>query len=216
MGCGNTAPDGWVNCDSSWNAQISKWPILHRILVKLNIVSHAQWPPNVRYLRLGSRFPWPDGSADVVYASHVFEHLDRATRHNFMKESYRVLKPGGVLRIVVPDLLYHAKTYVESWSEVKSCAEAFLEVIHLRFPEEQNIIRRIYYFVTDYPTIHKDMYDQVTLRDIFILHGFKDIYCSAYGKSHYLSNICDVEFRENSYEGSIYMEGVKPKIDPVC
>src|SRR5438067_2154304 len=116
LGCGDTTPDGWINCDSSWNAQISKWPILHDILVWMNVASRARWPLNVRYMRLGRRFPWPSAGVDVVYASHVFEHLDLETRHNFMKESYRVLKPGGILRIVVPDLFYHAKKYVSAWS----------------------------------------------------------------------------------------------------
>ena len=53
--------------------------------------------------------PLADGSVEVWYASHVNEHIP--DRHNafLLQEVYRVLKPGGLVRIVYPDLeLAHA------------------------------------------------------------------------------------------------------------
>ena len=43
-----------------------------------------------------------DNSADLIYASHVLEHFGRNEYKNVLKEWFRVLKPGGVLRIAVP------------------------------------------------------------------------------------------------------------------
>lgn len=58
--------------------------------------------------------PFPDGSADAVYHSHLLEHLDRDAVPGFLAEVRRVLKPGGVHRIVVPDLETDARAYIAS------------------------------------------------------------------------------------------------------
>lgn len=49
-----------------------------------------------------SKFPWPwsDGAADEIHASHIVEHFPDSAK--FMKECRRVLKPGGKLRVVGP------------------------------------------------------------------------------------------------------------------
>jgi len=44
-----------------------------------------------------------DGSADLIYASHVLEHFGRYELDAVLRDWYRVLKPGGVLRLAVPD-----------------------------------------------------------------------------------------------------------------
>lgn len=53
-----------------------------------------------------SVFPWPwaDGSADEILASHILEHFDRMTGENFLIQCHRVLVPGGKLHIAVPDM----------------------------------------------------------------------------------------------------------------
>ncbi len=47
---------------------------------------------------------FPDGSFDVVYHSHVLEHFSRHNGLRFLERCEKVLRPGGVLRVVVPDL----------------------------------------------------------------------------------------------------------------
>lgn len=47
----------------------------------------------------------PDGTYEIVYSSHVFEHLDYRTQAlKALREWYRILKPGGIVMISVPDL----------------------------------------------------------------------------------------------------------------
>lgn len=55
--------------------------------------------------RLGatSRLPFEDGSIDAVFSSHFFEHVEDAVALNLFAEARRVLRPGKVLRIAVPD-----------------------------------------------------------------------------------------------------------------
>lgn len=49
-------------------------------------------------------FPWPweDDSVSELHASHFVEHVPREIRWHFFEEAYRILKPGGIFRLVVP------------------------------------------------------------------------------------------------------------------
>ena len=66
----------------------------------------------VRDLRKG--IPAPTESVDAVYHSHVLEHIDRDAVPRFLDEIRRVLKPGGLHRVVVPDLEHYVHEYLES------------------------------------------------------------------------------------------------------
>jgi len=55
----------------------------------------------------------PDESCDIVFCSHVFEHIPHTQLPVVLSEINRVLCPGGVLRLLTPDLAVIAKAYVE-------------------------------------------------------------------------------------------------------
>lgn len=57
--------------------------------------------------------PAETSTADAVYHSHTLEHIDRNVVPIFMREVLRVLRPGGIHRIVVPDLEYLVRRYVD-------------------------------------------------------------------------------------------------------
>lgn len=57
--------------------------------------------------KLGSEafpLPYPDGSIDEIRASHILEHFTFGDASKAMEEWSRVLKPGGRIRISVPDV----------------------------------------------------------------------------------------------------------------
>jgi predicted SAM-dependent methyltransferase len=58
--------------------------------------------------------PYPEHSFDVVYHSHVLEHFKKQRAQQFVGECYRVLKPGGIIRVVVPDLEQIAQIYLQA------------------------------------------------------------------------------------------------------
>ena len=62
---------------------------------------------------LSRRLPFPDNDFDVVYHSNVLEHIRRDDASAFMRECFRVLKPGGILRVAVPDLERICRLYLE-------------------------------------------------------------------------------------------------------
>ena len=130
---------------------------------------------------LNRTFPWKTATVDCVYSSHVLEHLNERILKNFMAESYRVLKPGAPIRIVVPDLLYHAKKYVETWSSVESGIDEFLYVQNLSQPKNRGLLLDIYDYIIDHPHVHKTMYDVVTLGALISNYGFVNVVSSGYG-----------------------------------
>jgi hypothetical protein len=66
----------------------------------------------------------PDESCDVVFCSHVFEHIPHVKLPLVIAEINRVLKPGGIFRILTPDLARVARAYVESDEEFFKAAKS--------------------------------------------------------------------------------------------
>ena len=61
--------------------------------------------PHVRICDVQKGLPFSDETFDVVYHSHLLEHLPREAALPFIKECYRVLRRGGIIRVAVPDLV---------------------------------------------------------------------------------------------------------------
>ena len=61
---------------------------------------------------LATGIPFPDGTYDAVYHSNMLEHLDRAAAERLLRECCRVLKPGGLCRVGVPDMEDIARVYL--------------------------------------------------------------------------------------------------------
>jgi predicted SAM-dependent methyltransferase len=77
----------------------------------------ASSSPHVDAHNLLNGFPYPDRQFDVVYHSQVLEHIPKDRAADFLGECLRVLKPGGVLRVVVPDLENIAVEYLRHLHE---------------------------------------------------------------------------------------------------
>lgn len=75
--------------------------------------------PGVIAHNLTKKLPFKDNSFDVVYHSHVLEHFSKKGAPLFLSECHRVLKPFGIIRVVVPDLEQIAKLYLSILSEAK-------------------------------------------------------------------------------------------------
>ena len=57
--------------------------------------------------------PNHDESISVLYSSHMLEHFDSKEADIFCKEAQRLLIPGGIIRIVVPDIVIKIHEYNE-------------------------------------------------------------------------------------------------------
>ena len=76
-------------------------------------------------LRLG--IPFPDASVDVVYHSHLLEHFTCDGGRAFLAECFRVLRPGGLLRAVVPDLENIVQAYLAALEEARADVRGAVE-----------------------------------------------------------------------------------------
>lgn len=70
--------------------------------------------PHVQYVHDIRKFPYPfmDNSFDLVYMSHILEHIPWFQTDSCLKEIKRILKPGGVVEIWVPDLEKLVQAYL--------------------------------------------------------------------------------------------------------
>ena len=75
-------------------------------------------PDNIMVHNLAKGIPFDSESIDVVYHSHMLEHLDRDIADKFLIEVKRVLNLGGIHRIVVPDLEKACIAYI---AHIQSC-----------------------------------------------------------------------------------------------
>lgn len=100
FGCGDRIAAGWENID--FNPMV----------------------PGVRQVNLLQGFPYPDGWFDAVYSSHVLEHFSRDDGRWVVAECFRVTRPDGILRIVLPDLEASCREYLRLLDEVEHQEEA--------------------------------------------------------------------------------------------
>ena len=62
-------------------------------------------------LHSNSRFPFESSTFDFVYSCHFFEHVNDQAAQNLFDEAFRVLKPKGIFRVVVPDFVLLVEMY---------------------------------------------------------------------------------------------------------
>lgn len=78
--------------------------------INLDFVSSG---PGVIAHNLLRGVPFENETFDFVYHSHVLEHFSKTDGEKLIEECFRVLKPGGTLRIAIPDLEQIAKNYIK-------------------------------------------------------------------------------------------------------
>ncbi len=181
LGCGPHLPNGWVNVDYALGAWIAKLPVFSTINKIFKIIN-LNWSDKIYLHDLRRKFPWEDNSVDVVYSSHTLEHLSKSDGRHFLRECYRVLKPNGIIRIVVPDL----RAIINKYTQGKIAADEVVDEIGVSYdsPEDGVLKQKLAPFIR-FP--HKCMYDTPTLQRIMSEIGFE-----AASKHAFESEIDDV------------------------
>jgi predicted SAM-dependent methyltransferase len=168
LGSGGHPLDGWVNIDI------------------LGMEPDVYWD-------LRSGIPFPDGSVEAVFLEHVVEHFTLADDIALLSECRRVLAPGGIIRLGVPDF----GRYLESYA----ADGAFIEQLRPGRPTRLLAVGEV---ALDHG--HRSVWDGETLELVLEESGFVDARRRAYGESD-LSPVPDSPMREPE---SVYAEARRP------
>jgi predicted SAM-dependent methyltransferase len=140
FGCGTTRYPGWTGVDCFRNPSVDLLLDLRRPL------------------------PFHDASVEYCYSEHFLEHLHPPEALAHLREVHRVLKPGGVYRIVVPAGMRFAKKYLEGDSQ-------FFALAH---PWEARPFDAMYK-ILNWGGEHRGIYDFAQLQHVAQTAGFAQV-----------------------------------------
>ena len=123
-GCGLSAPKVWLNFDASPTLRIQKNIFLKYFIARLQ---DTKFPDNVKYGDIIKGLPVKPGTCDAVYCSHVLEHLSLTDFSKALINTYNILKPGGVFRLIMPDLHAMIDEYIKNKMNNTSASIDFIK-----------------------------------------------------------------------------------------
>lgn len=189
IGSGPSNPPAWINFDGSWQARFAGYPWLASLGRRVLGVGIGHWPRGVRHRDIRRGLPYALHSVAVVYASHVLEHLHRRDAVRFLTHVRQLLKPGGVCRVVVPDVHAIVTWYLANRDEpaaqkTRSSSDLLMGMLMLRAPDARaaNPVLGLARRAADLHE-HKWMYDQEGLQAVFEEAGFARPAACAYLES---------------------------------
>jgi|GEM_PF-640135 len=176
VGCGYNFYDGFVNLDWEWKPGVLPWDIS----------------------RLDKeQYPFPDSTFKGIYTEHCIEHVDINAGWQNFREFYRILKPGGTLRVIVPD----GEIYFNGWIAHREGKEHDLPYAKQHNEATPMIsINRIFRYG------HHFIYDFETMEYMLRTVGFKEIRKEKFGSGRDPILLKDSKLREVE---SLYVECVK-------
>lgn len=171
IGCGANRLPGWFNTDGG---VISK---------------------DVAYLNATRRLPFEDGSLRYIFTEHMIEHISFAAGLRLMKECFRVLEPGGKLRISTPDL---DKLIALNQGDLSGVEQAYVDYIISIMPGA--VGRHAAYAINGAVRFwgHTFIYDRKVLNAALAEAGFTEIVVREPGESD------DPELRGVEHHGAMY------------
>ena len=143
VGCGARVLDGWFNCDA---------------------VRHPNAPRDPELLCLADNIPLDTECADELMAIHVFEHFYRWDCDKVINEWKRLLRPGGLLVLELPNII--------------KCCQNVLDRIHKGGKELDQLGMWGLYGdprLEDQYMVHRWAWSPNTLRVFLASHGFVKI-----------------------------------------
>jgi len=186
IGCGDTRPGPpWINIDN--------WEGGGGCLNEPNFIFHDCRNP----------LPFEDNSFDGAFASHLFEHLDAQAAKKLMEEVNRILIPGGLLCVGVPNGSYHRKVWPEDTRD--QSPRLFGEEIPPGDPVTNNLRRACFFHE------HKQVFTEDSLWCHFVVSGFPSQHVKLFNPLEWqpderrgnFATIC------NRIPFTLFMEGVK-------
>ena len=208
IGCGQSPTPGWLNYDNSLSIRLCKYSLIVSVLERFGLLGEGQkiftsfarnsdimWADATKYI------PLENNSVDVLYASHMLEHLDREKVQLFLREAYRVLAPNGIIRIVVPDLKKLVDKYI-----VEGDADSFMKRALLVPERPRTLFNRLKFLIVG-DRHHLWMYDGLSMARLLSETGFSEPHILGPGSTT-IPNPGEIDLYERAEE-SVFVEAYK-------
>lgn len=112
LGSGPFSAKGWINYDWGLLPVLGKYR-LTPIFVRLGFLDKSydcRWT-KIKLVDVRKGLPDEDNSVEYIYCSNVLEHFEKSETIKILEECCRVLRSGGKMRIVLPDLTRLIQNY---------------------------------------------------------------------------------------------------------
>jgi predicted SAM-dependent methyltransferase len=164
LGTGHNVLPGWLNTDVD---------VFRRGLVE--------------YLDATQPFPIPAASFSFVYSEHQVEHIPLEAGDRMLAECFRVLRPGGVVRIATPDLQRIARLAQTPLGEEETYyVEYISRMLGLPAPDATRVVNAMFRaFGPDDASGHQFIYSFQTLAERLRAAGFTDVRRCEVGESEH-------------------------------
>jgi predicted SAM-dependent methyltransferase len=147
---------------------------------------------------LRRRWPLPAASAKYIFSEHVFEHFAYPDEiGHVLKECYRILRPGGVLRVIVPD----AERYLHAYANDD---EDFVRQIGGESVSKISLVNTM----MRENGFHRYAYDYQELEEVIKRAGFNSVSRSSLRASRHPELNLDLDDGQRDLV-SLYVEAVK-------
>jgi predicted SAM-dependent methyltransferase len=152
--------------------------------------------------------PFPNGSAKCIFTEHFVEHLDYCEEiPRFLSECHRVLEPGGIIRIIVPDAQKYIEGYCSTgWEQLTTVRPLGPELSDVHFGSKYNTKMELLNVVFRQYFEHKFAWDYESLEFVLRQYGFPTVQRQSFGQS--LLKGLAIDMAERASE-SLYVEAVK-------
>ena len=120
-----------------------------------------------------------EASVDEIYSRHMFEHLTFAQGKRTLEVWHKILRDGGKVHLIIPDLKYHVDEYIRFYNDRDSedRGNNFFHAVKSIFGGQRETID-CDYFTTFNTTwdIHKSGYDETSLKHLVQSYGYKNFH----------------------------------------
>jgi predicted SAM-dependent methyltransferase len=146
---------------------------------------------NVFFMDVSKPFPVPSDSFNFIFSEHHIEHISYKNAVFMLQESFRILKPGGIIRITTPHLKNSISNYLNDDSENGEDSGHSKDFIYSGFYNAINYIPVDGYYKAHLVNDmfmnyeHQFIYDFESLKRILAHAGFTNIQdCSQKDSTH--------------------------------
>jgi len=183
VGCGRNAHPDFINIDYLWHPQVDLcWDITRKL-------------------------PFEDRSIEGIFTEHCLEHFPLSVGFEILKDMRRILKPGGTLRIAVPDAEIYLRTYLAQLSGDKNVVFPFQERgLFNGLSSPILSVNRVFYQDRESASGPQFMYDFELLAKLLKEAGFKSAARSFFREGRDVQLLIDSEDRRSE---SLYVEANK-------